>query len=89
MRRIERGDALLLMSSENPVIDKKYDLMKHPNIRYTPDGGGQPYVMPPDYMGDAATLPAAEICTIQPEKVPDETLQQYEWIELEDIDEEV
>ena len=88
VRRIERGDALLLMSSENPVIDKKYDILKHPNTRFTPDGGGKPYVMPHDYMGDAATLPAAEIETLEPDKVPAETLQHYEWIELEEINEE-
>ena len=88
VRRIERGDALLLMSSENPVIDKKYDILKHPNTRSTPDGGGKPYVMPHDYMGDAATLPAAEIETLEPDKVPAETLQHYEWIELEEINEE-
>lgn len=80
MRRIERGDALLLMSSEDPVIDRKFDILKHPNIRFTLDGGSAPYVMPHDYM-------AAEIETLEPDKVPEETLRQYEWIELEEINE--
>lgn len=88
VRRIERGDALLLLSSEDPVIDRKYDLLKHPNIRYTPDGGGKPYVMPHDYMGDAVTLPAAELETLEPDKVPEETLQQYELIEWEETNDE-
>lgn len=88
VRRIERGDALLLMSSEDPVIDKKYDLLKHPNIRYAPDGGGKPYVMPHDYMEEAVTLPAAELETLEPDKVPEETLQQYELIELEGTENE-
>ncbi len=88
MRRIERGDALLLMSSEDPVIDRKFDILKHPNIRFTLDGGSAPYVMPHDYMGDAASLPAAEIETLEPDKVPEETLRQYEWIELEEINED-
>ncbi len=87
VRRIGRGDALLLMSSEDPVIDKKYNILRHPNIRYTLDGGSAPYVMPHDYMGTAASLPASEIETLEPDKVPEETLQQYEWIELEELDE--
>lgn len=87
VRRIGRGDALLLMSSEDPVIDKKYDILRHPNIRFTPDGGSAPYVMPHDYMDVAASLPAAEIETLEPDKVPEETLQRYEWIELEEINE--
>ena len=28
---------------ERPVIDLKYNLLKHPNIRYTEDGGAAPY----------------------------------------------
>lgn len=76
-----------MMSSEDPVIDKKYDILRHPNIRYTPDGGSAPYVMPHDYMDDAASLPAAEVETLEPDKVPEEILQRYEWIELEEINE--
>lgn len=88
VRRIERGDALLLMSSEDPVIDRKFDLLRHPNVRYTPDGGSEPYVLPPDYMSEATTLSAAELATLEPDKVPAEILDQYEWIELEEIDED-
>ena len=28
---------------ERPILDAKYDLMKHPNIRYTDDGGAGPF----------------------------------------------
>lgn len=86
VRRIERGDALLLLSSEDPVIDKKYDLMKHPNIRFTPEGGGKPYIIPPDYMGQAATLSAEELAAIDTDKVTPETLTQFELTEWEELD---
>ena len=56
IRRMRDDECLLLMRSEDPVIDRKYNLLKHPNVKYTPDAGGEPYVMPPDYMGDAATI---------------------------------
>ena len=53
IRRLDDSESLLLLRSEDPVIDKKYDLLKHPNISFTPDGGGMPYVVPPDLMADA------------------------------------
>lgn len=36
--------ALLFIRGERPVMDLKYDLMKHPNIALTEDGGAEPYV---------------------------------------------
>lgn len=53
IRRLDDSECLLLLRSEDPVIDKKYDLLKHPNVSLTPDGGGMPYVVPPDLMADA------------------------------------
>lgn len=85
IRRMSRQDALLLVSAEDPVIDRKFDIMQHPNVRYTPDGGGQPYVMPPDYTNTAASITPEEIAEIEPEKVPEETLQNYELFELEEL----
>lgn len=39
-------------------------------------------------MSEATTLSAAELATLEPDKVPAEILDQYEWIELEEIDED-
>jgi len=36
--------ALLFIRSERPVMDLKYDIMKHPNIGLSTDGGGKPFV---------------------------------------------
>ena len=44
VRMLDNRYALLFIRGERPVKDLKYDLMKHPNIQYTPDGNGQPYV---------------------------------------------
>ncbi len=43
MRMLDNQYALLFIRGERPVKDLKYDLMKHPNIQYTPDGDGEPY----------------------------------------------
>lgn len=39
VRLIDNKYALLFIRGERPVMDLKYDLMKHPNIRHTSDGG--------------------------------------------------
>ena len=37
------GKAVLFVRGERPVIDDKYDLLRHPCIRFTEDGGALPY----------------------------------------------
>lgn len=44
IRLMDTDDSILLIRGECPVLDKKYDLMKHPNIKLTEDGGAAPYV---------------------------------------------
>ena len=34
---------ILFIRGERPALDLKYNLLKHPNIRYTEDGGAAPY----------------------------------------------
>ena len=36
--------ALLFIRGELPIMDEKYDLLNHPNVKYTPEKGGAPYV---------------------------------------------
>ena len=36
--------ALLFIRGERPIIDKKYNTFKHPNIKLTEDGGYKPYI---------------------------------------------
>lgn len=35
--------AILLIRGEKPVVDLKYDILKHPNVKYTADGNGELY----------------------------------------------
>ena len=39
VRRLDNKDAIVLIRGEKPVIDEKYDILKHPNIHRTEDGG--------------------------------------------------
>ena len=35
--------ALLFIRGERPIQDFKYDILKHPNVKLTTDGGAEPY----------------------------------------------
>ena len=39
VRMLDNNLALLFIRGEAPLMDEKYDLLKHPNIKYTTDGG--------------------------------------------------
>lgn len=43
IRLLDNRKAILFIRGERPMIDRKYDMMKHKNIRYTEDGGAPPY----------------------------------------------
>lgn len=43
VRMLDNQNALLFIRGERPILDAKYDLMKHHNIRYTEDGGAGPF----------------------------------------------
>lgn len=38
VRRLDNKNAIVLIRGEKPVIDEKYDILKHPNIHRTEDG---------------------------------------------------
>lgn len=44
VRGLDNRYAILFIRGARPVMDLKYELMDHPAIRYTVDGGGPPYL---------------------------------------------
>lgn len=44
VRMLDNRKALLFIRGELPVCDDKYDILTHPLVSRTPDGGGLPYV---------------------------------------------
>lgn len=44
IRMLPTNDALLFIRGERPVMDEKYDILRHPNLSRTEDGGAAPYV---------------------------------------------
>lgn len=47
VRQLDNRYAILFIRGAHPVLDQKYDLMKHPAIRFTVNGGGAPYIHHP------------------------------------------
>ena len=43
VRTMDNADCILFIRGEPPVMDKKYDILRHPHVRLTPDGGGEAY----------------------------------------------
>ena len=43
VRMLDNRYALLFIRGERPVMDEKYDLLKHPNVAFTTDGGAPAY----------------------------------------------
>ena len=43
VRMLDNNLALLFIRGEAPLMDEKYDLLKHPNVKYTTDGGAPVY----------------------------------------------
>ena len=44
VRMLDNRYALLFIRGERPVMDLKYDILKHPNLKLTTDGGMPPYL---------------------------------------------
>ena len=44
VRMLDNRYALLFIRGERPIMDEKYDILKHPNVALTTDGKGKPYL---------------------------------------------
>lgn len=64
VRMLDNRKAILFVRGERPMLDDKYDLLRHPNIRYSEDGGAPPF----DYAGAAK---AKEDLIYSPEQYDD------------------
>lgn len=44
VRMLDNRYALLFIRGERPVLDEKFDILKHPNLALSADGKGKPYL---------------------------------------------
>ena len=77
VRAMDNAYAIVFIRGERPVIDKKYDILKHPNIKLTEDGGAAPYIHHPGltFAQEDLSLPFEgldNIIIIDEEELPNE-----------------
>lgn len=67
VRRLDNKNAIVLIRGEKPVIDEKYDILKHPNIHRTEDGSAPPYLHTPlrAFAADDLSFPIENIDDIE------------------------
>ena len=68
------------------MIDPKYDLRRHPNIRQTPDGGAKPFSHTEPLI-TSATIEATEGISITAEEIVITPDVSYEILSDEEIEE--
>ena len=44
VRALDNDRCILFIRGELPVMDRKYDILKHPDLKLTEDGGAAPYI---------------------------------------------
>ena len=77
VRKLDTNKAILFIRGEDPVIDRKYNLKRHPNIKLTLDGKAKPYIHKPQGVPDYA-LPDMPYAF--------KSLDDYEFIDMEDTE---
>lgn len=87
VRMLDNRYALLFIRGERPVMDLKYDILKHPNIRHTEDGGAEPYEHGTS-PSSIATISAFRMDNAALEEIPDVSIDasNYELWSEEDFE---
>ena len=85
VRMLDNQYALLFVRGERPVMDFKYDILKHPNVALTADGKGGVYRHGEATQAVATISPDRSQPTDAPAMKPIETA--YELLSEEDIEE--
>jgi type IV secretion system protein VirD4 len=85
VRMLDNRLALLFIRGERPILDEKYDILRHPNVGNTADGKAERFVHG-EITGSVATLVIDE--DINPAKLPEpETAYaDYELLSEEDLE---
>ena len=84
VRMLDNRCALLFIRGELPIMDEKYDILKHPNVALTTDGSAAPY----EHGGTEHAVATLSLAGIPAEDIPDmeETEPDYELLSDEDIE---
>lgn len=84
VRMLDNRYALLFIRGERPVMDEKYDILKHPNVALSADGKGKPY-----RHGEvtAAVATISIVDSLEGLEIPEELLNtEYELLSEEELE---
>ena len=87
VRLLDNRYGLLFIRGERPVQDDKYDVMKHPSIALTTDGGAEPYVHGEDIVSIAEFGFDEKIIKKASEKPVDS--DEYVFLSEEELEEQI
>ena len=84
VRMLDNRYALLFIRGELPIMDEKYDILKHPNVALTTDGKTKPY----EHGGTENAVATLSLVGIPAYEIPDmkEIETDYELLSDEDIE---
>lgn len=76
VRMLDNRYALLFIRGERPIMDLKYDILKHPNVRFTTDGGAPVFKHGEDTRSFASISLSKEL--LKQAKEPEE--EEHNWV---------
>ena len=86
VRMLDNQYAILFIRGERPIMDFKYDILKHPNVSLTTDGNAKAY----KHGEVTLKTSSVSILDIDPEEIPDMKYEEttYELLSDEDFEDE-
>lgn len=91
VRLLDNRYGILFIRGEYPVMDLKYDLMKHPKIAFTEEGGAQPFIHGRDTRSEATVRLVGDDPAIRDKAIDIRTLasekHEYEVLSIEELEE--
>ena len=88
VRMLDNQYALLFIRGERPVMDLKYDILKHPNVALSTDGGTAPYQHGEDSRSIAAISLNPQLLSEDAVGI-NEDLHHYESLTNEELEEKL
>ena len=94
VRAMDNAYEIVFIRGERPVIDRKYDILQHPNIKLTEDGGAAPYVHKPQisYVRPDLSLffdSLDDVEILADELLDDERSEQIEDKQIDELEENI
>ena len=89
VRMLDNKYAIVFIRGERPVLDLKYDILSHPNIKLGTDGGAKPYAHNLGVLEGGVTVEVIDPATLTGVNLADiPTVDEYFKNEIEAYDEE-